>query len=208
MMWDVRTGVRVSPPPELKNTMKKNDIRIEKTEDRLEETLILLLKEKRIEDISITEICRISGINRNTFYSHFDSVNELLQQIEGDFFEKVISQIKISKDSILNVTDMIIELMKVVEDNREIASILFSDNGDKNFLQRTLLFALPLATENWMKELNISEIEAKSLYLYVIGGVANILQDWILNGFKLTKEEVSELLNKLIIASQSAFERG
>lgn len=208
MMWDVRTGVRVSPPPELKNTMKKNDIRIEKTEDRLEETLILLLKEKRIEEISITEICRISGINRNTFYSHFDSVNELLQQIEGDFFEKVISQIKISKDSILNVTDMIIELMKVVEDNREIASILFSDNGDKNFLQRTLLFALPLATENWMKELNISEIEAKSLYLYVIGGVANILQDWILNGFKLTKEEVSELLNKLIIASQSAFERG
>ncbi len=208
MMWDVRTGVRVSPPPELKNTMKKNDIRIEKTEDRLEESLILLLKEKRIEEISITEICRISGINRNTFYSHFDSVNELLQQIEGDFFEKVISQIKISKDSILNVTDMIIELMKVVEDNREIASILFSDNGDKNFLQRTLLFALPLATENWMKELNISEIEAKSLYLYVIGGVANILQDWILNGFKLTKEEVSELLNKLIIASQSAFERG
>lgn len=208
MMRDVRTGVRVSPPPELKNTMKKNDIRIEKTEDRLEETLILLLKEKRIEEISITEICRISGINRNTFYSHFDSVNELLQQIEGDFFEKVISQIKISKDSILNVTDMIIELMKVVEDNREIASILFSDNGDKNFLQRTLLFALPLATENWMKELNISEIEAKSLYLYVIGGVANILQDWILNGFKLTKEEVSELLNKLIIASQSAFERG
>lgn len=208
MMWDVRTGVRVSPPPELKNTMKKNDIRIEKTEDRLEETLILLLKEKRIEEISITEICRISGINRNTFYSHFDSVNELLQQIEGDFFEKVISQIKISKDSILNVTDMITELMKVVEDNREIASILFSDNGDKNFLQRTLLFALPLATENWMKELNISEIEAKSLYLYVIGGVANILQDWILNGFKLTKEEVSELLNKLIIASQSAFERG
>jgi AcrR family transcriptional regulator len=50
---------------------KTVDIRVSRTLDMLTRTLEQLLEEKRFEDISVTEICRVSTVRRGTFYRHF-----------------------------------------------------------------------------------------------------------------------------------------
>ena len=42
--------------------------------------LITLLDSKDFEYITIKEICEIAGVNRSTFYLHYDNVNDLLQE--------------------------------------------------------------------------------------------------------------------------------
>jgi AcrR family transcriptional regulator len=52
--------------------MKKTvDIRVSRTLDMLTRALEQLLEEKRLEDISVAEICRVSTVRRGTFYRHF-----------------------------------------------------------------------------------------------------------------------------------------
>lgn len=58
------------------------DIRIKRTKKMLENALFELMKDKPVEKITPTELCRKATVNRNTFYSHYSSVTELYESIE------------------------------------------------------------------------------------------------------------------------------
>lgn len=50
--------------------MPKENQRIAITKGLLKESLLHLLKKKKIDRITITELCQESGINRSTFYRY------------------------------------------------------------------------------------------------------------------------------------------
>ncbi len=183
----------------------KLDIRIIRTKERLKNALLELLKTEHIEDISISEICAKASVNRNTFYSHYQSVKDLQSEIEGQFMEMIISKIHVSSDTIDSVSDIMDQLLECVADNAELCSLLFSDNGDKSFLKTILFFALPSAVKNWSDELHISMDDATLLYYYIIGGSISVIELWIKNGFKESPHDLSIKLNSLILDGQNAF---
>ena len=41
-----------------------------------------LLRVKPVQSISIKELCEKAGVNRGTFYAHYQSVHDLLMQME------------------------------------------------------------------------------------------------------------------------------
>ena len=49
---------------------QKENQRITLTKKLLQEGLLRLLEVKTLDNISVTELCRESGINRATFYNH------------------------------------------------------------------------------------------------------------------------------------------
>lgn len=61
----------------------------------IKEALIGLIKEKKgLEKISITDVVEKAGLNRGTFYNHFDSINAVVESIEDDTmidFEKTLT---------------------------------------------------------------------------------------------------------------------
>ncbi len=63
------------------------DKRILKTKKNLKDTMVLLLAEKPFEQITVTEICKVSATSRVTFYSHFADKYELLEEMFQDMVE-------------------------------------------------------------------------------------------------------------------------
>ena len=51
------------------------------------EAFLRIYEEKNIEKITINEIMNLAGYNRNTFYNHFGSIYDLLEQIENEIAE-------------------------------------------------------------------------------------------------------------------------
>lgn len=49
----------------------------------MDDALIKLLAEKDIEFISVKEICEKAGVNRSTFYLHYETIGELLEETTG-----------------------------------------------------------------------------------------------------------------------------
>lgn len=49
----------------------KEDARVTKTKERLYNTFIAMLSEKKYEEITVNDICANAGIRRATFYKHF-----------------------------------------------------------------------------------------------------------------------------------------
>ena len=103
------------------------------------------------------------------------------------------------------VKDIMTVLLETIRRNEEICLLLFSDNGDKNFLRNILMFALPSAVENWVRELGIRKEDATLLYYYVMGGAVNVIEAWMKDSFSAPLDDVAEKLNALILGSQEAF---
>ena len=70
--------------------MNKNESKYFKSAEKMHNALITLLDSKGFEYITIKEICETAGVNRSTFYLHYDNVNDLLQEtveaVYKDFF--------------------------------------------------------------------------------------------------------------------------
>ena len=64
------------------------DRRVRKTRTMLRLCLAKLLKEKKIQEISVKEISEMADINRGTFYLHYRDVFDLLESIENDLFRQ------------------------------------------------------------------------------------------------------------------------
>ncbi len=58
------------------------DRRVRKTRRQLKECLTRLLKEKKIQDITVRELAEMADINRGTFYLHYKDVFDLMDQIK------------------------------------------------------------------------------------------------------------------------------
>lgn len=67
----------------------KLDPRKIRTRRLLETSLLALLEEQEITDITVGEIARRAGVNRNTFYLHYRDKDDLLAQTLEDLFEEL-----------------------------------------------------------------------------------------------------------------------
>ncbi|MBP5248910.1 MAG: TetR/AcrR family transcriptional regulator, partial [Lachnospiraceae bacterium] len=71
--------------------MNKNESKYFKSAGKMQSALISLLDTKNFELITIKEICEEAGVNRSTFYLHYDNVNDLLTEtveaVYRDFFD-------------------------------------------------------------------------------------------------------------------------
>ncbi len=60
-------------------------MRILMTRRMLKEGLLRMLEHKPLSRISVSELCREAGVNRATFYNHYDSPLMLLKDIAEDY---------------------------------------------------------------------------------------------------------------------------
>ena len=60
--------------------MNKNESKYFNTATKMDEALITLLEKKDFEYITIKEICNTAGVNRSTFYLHYENVSDLLKE--------------------------------------------------------------------------------------------------------------------------------
>jgi AcrR family transcriptional regulator len=61
-------------------SLSESDLRIVKTKQALHNTLLTLLSEKPLENITIAEICRVAKVNRGTFYLHYEQKEALFEE--------------------------------------------------------------------------------------------------------------------------------
>ena len=187
--------------------MRKVDKRVEATKEKLKNTLIELVKDERLEDISISELCKTAGINRNTFYSHYSSVEELLEELEDEFLAQLLKQLEndMTHEFSSSIEDFLVNLLSIIKNDMAKCSLFFSENGDKEFLKRIVLTVLPSATEIWSGMFQMDAETAKLIYSFIAGGSIRIIENWVVSGCRTDISVIAKFLNNVILHGQSAF---
>lgn len=81
---------------------KGEDLRVKKTKKAIKDAAIALMEDDPAKEPSAKRIIEIAQINKSTFYYHYESVQDLLDQIEQEFFDEVIARMKPDLDDLMN----------------------------------------------------------------------------------------------------------
>lgn len=71
------------------------------------DALLELLEEKPLEKITVTDIAKRADVNRGTFYRHYDSVNDVISELQDTLIEQM-DQYFASLDAPLGVDNIMI----------------------------------------------------------------------------------------------------
>lgn len=94
---------------------KSEDTCISKT--MLKTGLLKLLREKPLSQITVYELCKVSEINRTTFYKYYGSQEELLSEIESDFLRQLGEELK---QAITQSDNALLLVLQHLYDQREL----------------------------------------------------------------------------------------
>ena len=80
--------------------MNKNESKYFNTARKMDEALITLLAKKDFNYITIKEICKIAGVNRSTFYLHYENTSDLLKETTQYILDKHLEYYSVNTKNI------------------------------------------------------------------------------------------------------------
>lgn len=130
----------------------KSDRRVRYTRMVLKQALLSLMLERPITRITVTEICERAEVNRATFYAHYADPYDLLARIENELFESIRRSIAggLSSGSLRRI---LTDICSSIRENGALCRVIFSEYGDREFLERVL---------------NIARVESMALWRSIV----------------------------------------
>lgn len=183
----------------------KQDRRIRKSKESLKNSLIMLMKEKPVNHITVKEIVSTADLNRSTFYNYYCDIPDMLEKLEEELYNEFlhILELHITKEGITHdiyneAYKFIEDMCDVIKENVEFCKCIFSKNGDISFL-----FKLEELVENHIKDQLREEFDGKMdhlayVYSFVKSGYIGILKSWIKGGCVESSQEIAHLTFNLV----------
>ena len=162
--------------------------RIALSKKLLKDALLSLLKEKNMIDISIKELCERSGVNRSTFYRHYDNLSDLMEEIIDDILFLVDQTNDHTFETPEKALNYISDILTFFRDHREYDPLISSES-----------FAIDLLSQRMKEKItryNSIKNSRYSTYLirYLLSGSYAILKDWIQGGRKEDVKVISDII--------------
>lgn len=178
--------------------MKKENQRIALTKQLLENALLKMLKTRSIHRVSIRELCAEAGINRTTFYNHYGSQYDLLEDVSRRYLDSVAERLdKADPTSRESVDRRVALVLTYMADNPDLSSLLLNNSADPAFAER--LFSLQQITSllNAALEKCADPAERDAIVSFAIHGSCKLLRDWISSPERISPEEQTRLMLRL-----------
>ena len=163
-----------------------------------------LLREKRLEKITVTDIVNRADINRSTFYAHYTDVKALIEEIQHEVIERTMALVREMDfmEILQQPTPFVQKLIDIANENRELYTVLGKAALSMNQLERLKL----LLVEKAMKLPQIPEKirNQKNFAIrinFFVGGIINVYQQYLLGNLDATSEEIVDDIAILIQSS-------
>ena len=173
--------------------------RFQSTEEKIERALFSLLKFKKYNDIAIKEICYEAGINRSSFYAHYQDINDLMIKTEQKLSKQVAS---IFNPKQLWNEDVFVKLFQFLFENKAFYKAYLATN-EQSFMEKNDFL-------NFIDIVNANGIAQKFEYdetlyhmAFFAGGIKAMAKSWIMRNCQESPEKMAKILtNEYKINSQ------
>ena len=187
--------------------MNRSESKYFATAARMDEAFFHLLDEKDFAFITVKEICERAGVNRSTFYLHYETVNDLLAESARYIIDKLIEnmpqdtaefigklQTRPLKELHLITPEYLMPYLNFIKEHRRIfrtavehSSVLGMDDAYRALNRH--IFA-PI-----LDRFHIPPSERKYIISFYIHGLMAIINEWL-------REDCKDSVEHLISAMQ------
>lgn len=190
--------------------MNKSESKYFNTSRLMNQALLKLLEEKEFEYITIKELCQKAGVNRSTFYLHYENMNDLLVESLDYMLEKFYDHYNDEKFNLNIIKSLDNNALILIKPKYIIPYLEFIKANKKLFLVATnnpALFDFYKTFKKMYKDIfspildkyNVSENEKKYILAFYLNGLHSIIIEWIKTDCKDSIDYICSLFIKYII---------
>ena len=173
--------------------MNKNESKYFNTAIKMDEALLSLLEKKDFEYITVKEICEVAGVNRSTFYLHYENTADLLKETTRYILDKHFAYYNVqSKDIIGSLGDSdpkelifitreyLMPYLTFIKENRRIFKLAIKHfhamNMDQVYNQMFEYIFEPI-----LARFHVSPDKRPYVIKFYLTGVFSVVMEWLNN---------------------------
>jgi len=196
--------------------LNKSESKYFNTAQRFDQALLSLLEKKPFAYITIREICEAAGVNRSTFYLHYENTADLLQEATEYLMGRFVSYF--AEDTAALAADYetcdLTELnfindrylypyLSFIRDNRRVFAAVLSQ--PMTFQSRGIFQQLfDRIFHPILNRFHYPEEEQRYIMLFYLNGVMAVIQEWLADECSKSIEEMSAIIRCCIFGKETA----
>ncbi len=193
--------------------MNKSESKYFNTAVKMDKAFLDLLAEKDFEYITVKDICKRAGVNRSTFYLHYETVADLLDEsvaFISNGFLKYFSENDIGSkinnsplDELMFIKpDYIIPYLSYIKDNKKLFQTAVLHSGtlqlDKNYKKLFECVFSPI-----LMRFDVPENERHYTMAFYINGIIALVMEWLKRDCRESIEDIADIIIRNIKSTES-----
>lgn len=186
--------------------MNKSESKYFNTATKMDLALISLLKKKPFEYITVSEICETASVNRSTFYLHYETISDLLDEttryllddFRSYFPTDTIDLVCCDRNELVFVCDKYLTpYLTYIKNHKEVFGTAITHNKILKFedVHKRLFDNIfnPI-----LDRFHYSSNTRQYVMMYYLNGINAIVLEWLKNGCDKSIAEISEIISVCI----------
>ena len=192
--------------------MNRSESKYFNTARRMDEALLSLLEEKDFAYITVREICARAGVNRSTFYLHYESMSDLLRETVEMIDERFRASVAdatndktggeqlagLPREELFLLTDRrLLPYLDFIKRNRRVYAVLHA-HAELFGVEKTYELFFRSVFSLILSRYGISEEKHAYMMAFYRHGLAAILMRWVQTGCETPAEEIAALIRQCV----------
>lgn len=184
------------------------DERYHIADEAIYDAFFLILKEKDLDKITVSDVIKKAGIVRSTFYNHYENIPALVNAIEDKTIEDIFTIMETFHPK--NDRDMcksyFLTICRYTKTNPFLANLLQNPRGDA-FFQKTITMLHRYVREvtSNANHVHHNKDEVSYMIACTIGSTIGVLHKWTMENFQPSEEVIADILTQAFIGGMLPF---
>lgn len=191
--------------------MNKAESKYFNTALKFDKALLSLLEQKPFEYITISELCEAAGVNRSTFYLHYENTCDLLKEATQYILDSFLSYFTVDKKNItyrfddcdlqelLFVTpEYLTPYLSFIKENRQIFKTSMQQIGTMDFegiYQKMFCHIF----DPILSRFQFPEKERPYVMKFYLSGITAIVIEWLDHNCADSMEDVTKIISDCVV---------
>ena len=190
--------------------MNKSESKYFKTAVKMDLALVALLKKKEMEYITVRELCETAGVNRSTFYLHYETIGDLLDETVRYLLDSFLSYFTDDTKSIaVSLGECDLSELNFISDKYLVPYLSYiRDNKDvfATAVRHTCTLGFDEVYERMFENIfnpilerfHYPKADRKYVMLYYLNGIQAINTQWLREGCEMPIAEIARIITECI----------
>ena len=175
---------------------QKENQRIMISKKMMKDGLLSLLTKKDLNKISVSELCKVSSINRSTFYRHYDTPEDVWEDIVRDY-SKELKTFLVKPNTIEDIQLSIDKLCEFIYQHSDVIRLSFRCHTSTDIANEIIEYIWQPFEE--ICDLKYLDEDTKHLTSTFVGyGMYHLFKQWIIDEVPKTPHEVAKILYEIM----------
>lgn len=164
-----------------------NNKRKRESQDKIEKAFIQLIQTKEIEQITVSDICKRTNLNRSTFYANYIDIYDLVDKVNLRM-QNEFANMFLNDETSGHNSNSYLKMFNHIKENQIFYRTYFKLKFD----------VAPLSSATFHQDLADKYYNNKYIDYHIEffrAGLNAIIKKWLNNGCKESPEEIAEILD-------------